>query len=437
MKPVVPPAHWLLGHYPSFKNDPIRFILDSARDYGDFQQFKLLNKKIIFVNTPEAVKQVMQTNYKTYVKSPGYHQLRHMSGMGIFTSDGEQWINQRKMYHPAFTNDAIKSYFDLITQETNEMLESWKQSINKNETINVSQSMMKVTMSVITQSMFSQKIPYDSSIWNALTTCLEWVNNRSLRNPFIFPPKFPTAENRAFWKARAELDNLVYSVISGRKAGENKDDLLQRFMNPPEGIKKFSKEELRDELLTIFIAGHETTANVMMWTFYSLLRHKEALTKAANEAKTVSAQFTFEDLRKLPYITNVLQEVMRLYPPVWHIGRVNTEEDEFFGHKIPVGTHVRIIPLALHRSERLWENPNTFNPDRFTNITEDLTYQLIPFGAGPRLCAGRNFAMMEMMIILVNILQQIDLSDFTVNDNEMLPSTTLRTKFDVLIKRKI
>lgn len=433
MNPVIPDGHWLLGHYPQFKNNPIEFLLNTAKENGDFQLFKLLNKKIYFVNGPDAVKHVMQTNYKNYEKSPGYRQLRYLGGMGIFTSDGEKWLHQRKLYQPAFTHEAIKSYFDLVQQLSSEMAEEWMEKVKKGTSINASQDMMKITMSIITASMFSQKIDYNSEIWQALTTSLEWINHRSLRNPFILPANWPTKANKKFWKAKNTLDQLIFEVIAKREQGDDFDDLLHRFMHPPKGLKPFNREELRDELMTIFIAGHETSANVLMWTYYCLLQHREVLDKVYAELNELPAPMSYENLRNLPYLTNVLQEVMRLYPPVWHIGRMNLEDDELYGHSIPKGSHVRIIPLTLHRNTKLWDNPEAFKPERFENNSEDLTYSFIPFGAGPRLCAGRNFAMMEMLVILFNSLKAIDLRALNTPKNEVAPLMTLRPKMDVVM----
>lgn len=436
--PPSPKTQPLIGHLKGFKNDPIQFMLQAAENQGDLVLFKLLNKKIYFLNHPDYVKHVLQSNHKNYHKSPGYKHLRHLGGMGIFTSDGEQWLKQRKLYQPAFSAQSIQNYTGIVIQNTNMLLDTWQQKVESEETINISRDMMKVTMGIISESLFSNRIDYQSNLGDALTYALEWVNDRALKSPFIWPAKWPTPKNRKFRHAVADLDAVVYKIIAEKEARKTEsDDLLSRFMNPGEGLEGLNPQELRDEVMTIFIAGHETSANVLMWAFYELSRNPEIEANLFDEVNALgSRELTYADLHQLHYTAQVLNETMRLYPPVWHLGRMNLEKDEIGGYEIPAGSHLRISPLVLHRHPDFWENPNQFDPDRFSAeaSAKHHPFAFIPFGAGPRLCAGRNFAMMEMILILAKIVRQFKIAQHQNNTIEMGPLMTLRPKNDVRLR---
>lgn len=434
-RPPQPKGQFIIGHLNGFKNDPINFMLDSAEEHGDMVLFKLLNKKIYFINHPDHIKHVLQTNHKNYHKSPGYKPLRLLGGMGIFTSDGEKWLRQRKLYQPAFSHQSIQNYSDSVIKNTNELMDEWKAAVSAGQSINISRAMMKVTMGIISETLFSTRINYESHLWDSVSFALKWINDRALKNPFVWPANFPTAKNRKFHAAVQDLNELVYGIIAQKKENNtNENDLLSRFMNPDGDLQGLDPQELRDEVMTIFLAGHETSANVLMWTFYELCRHPEIEAKVSAEVgKIGNRELTYADLHDLQYTAQVLSETMRLYPPVWHLGRMNLEPDEIGGYEIPAGSHIRMSPLVLHRNKAFWENPNLFNPDRFSkeNAANHAQFSFIPFGAGPRLCAGRNFAMMEMVLIVAKIMQQFKI-DFNENYNvEMGPLMTLRPKDDI------
>lgn len=446
-QPPSPKGQPIIGHLKGFKNDPINFMLDSARAHGDMVLFRLLNKKIYFLNHPDAIRHVLHNNHKNYHKSPGYRPLRLLGGMGIFTSDGELWLKQRKLYQPAFSHSSIKGYTDSVLTNTNELIANWSVASKADEAVNISREMMKVTMSIISETLFSSRIDYESHLWDAISYALKWINERALKSPFVFPANWPTAKNRKFHAAVDSLNELVYGIIEAKKKdNKNPNDLLSRFMDPGGDLEGLNPEELRDEVMTIFIAGHETSANVLMWVFYELSRHPEVEARIFEEVTALGErELVYDDLHHLIYTAQVLNETMRLYPPVWHLGRMNLTEDEIGGYPIPKGSHVRMSPLVIHRHPDYWEKPDEFNPDRFYKKMEDGTYSktelepptpftFIPFGAGPRLCAGRNFAMMEMVLILAKLVRQFKIRPGQGKAIEMGPLMTLRPKKDVYLK---
>lgn len=436
--PPSPPGNFITGHLSGFKNDPISFMQKSYTEYGDMVLFKLLNKKIYFVNNPEAIKHVMHSNYKNYVKSPGYRPLRLLGGMGIFTNDGEEWVRRRKFYQPAFSHSSISSYSSAVLSNADEMIHHWEQQLEKSDQINVSVEMLKITMNIIGETLFSTRINYGSDLWNKTTLALEWISDRALRNPFVMPANWPSKKNRAFHQAVADLNKVIYDIIEKKKSDNtNPHDLLSRFMNPGEtNLKALNEQELRDEVMTIFIAGHETSANVLSWAYYLLAQDADIQNKVFNEVSALGNRpLKFEDLYHLRYTAQVLNETMRLYPPVWHLGRMNIGPDEIAGYELPAGSHVRICPLTLHRSKEFWNDPERFNPDRFEEnvFKEQHPFTFIPFGAGPRLCAGRNFAMMEMVLILASTIRKFKFN-YSGNPIAMAPLMTLRSKGDIVLK---
>jgi cytochrome P450 len=433
--PPYPKAAPITGHLKQFKNDPINFMLKTAKDYNDITLFKILGKKIYFINHPDYVEHVLQKNYKNYHKSPGYKPIRLWGGTGIFTSDGEEWLRRRKLYQPAFTNSSIKNYTSVVLDNALLMTENWIKIAEQGEKLNISKEMTMVTMSVISETLFSTKIEFGSELFESTSYALEWIGKRMLRQPFVLPANFPSASNKKFHAAVASMDKLVYKIIDAKKKeNNNPDDLLSRFMKPEdENLKPLNEKELRDEVMTIFVAGHETSANVLSWAFYSIATMPRIQQKLFEEISSLGDRdLTFEDMHDLIYTVQVLSETMRMYPPVWHLGRMNLEDDEIGGYHIPKGSHIRMSPLTIHQNADYWENPKVFDPERFapSKAKEQAPFTYIPFGAGPKLCAGRNFAMMEMVLILADAVRKYEFS-YDGPKVEMAPMMTLRSKGDI------
>lgn len=437
-QPPSPPKSIITGHLKGFKQDPIGFMRQSAEEYGPIVLFQIFNKKVYFINHPDYVKQVLQTDHKNYHKSPGYRPLRRLGGMGIFTSDGEQWLHQRKLYQPALTHTAIESYADIVIRQTNDMMDQWAKKTQSGQPVNISRAMMGVTLGILSESLFSYKIKHDSKIYEALTYALQWINRRIMKAPFNWPAKFPTSGNRRFFKAVKSLDEVVYGAIEQKQSKGMNNDLLSRFMNPEGTIEPLKAKALRDEVMTIFIAGHETSANVLMWTFYEIARHPEIQQKIKKEIQTLGRdELSFQDLHNLKDTTQVIEEAMRLYPPVWHLGRMNLKATQIGGYDIPAKSHIRMSPLVMHRSADYFKHPDQFNPDRFQDNDKSPInpFLYIPFGAGPRLCAGRNFAMMEMVLIVAKVMAKYEF-DVPEEIHKLAPLMTLRPTKDIYVKVK-
>jgi cytochrome P450 len=425
----------LIGNYRQFKKNPIDLLLTASEELGDLFMLKAMNKPIYFVNSPEFIEYVTKTNYTNYIKTPATP-LRKILGDSIFTTDGEEWLQRRRMYQPALNNTAIRSYFSLIDNCIEGMMDRINDSLHKSDQVNITQLMTDVTVSILGKTLFSIDMELGSHVYDDIATIMEWIGDRRLRHPFVVPLAIKTHRNRKFLNAVASMDGFIYDIIHEKqKTSSGNEDLLSRFMQNEEfDGQKISSKSLRDEAMTIFLAGHETSANVLNWTFYLLAIHSEVQHKVYSEIKAMGEQsLSYEDIRKFPYLIQVLNESMRMYPPVWHFGRV-AEKDDYIGeYFVPAGTAVRISPMTIQYNTRYWKNPEKFDPERFQDPTSIDPFVYIPFGAGPRLCAGRNFAMMEMIMIIVRVIRDYQLS-YSGAPVEMLPLTTLRSKGDIMLQ---
>ena len=423
---------WIIGHYKQFKKDPLSLLLSSSDELGDIFALKAFNKPIYFVNSPDLIEYVTQTNHTNYIKTPATP-LRMILGDSIFTTDGEEWLKRRRLYQPALNNTSIRSYVSAVIEASNEMLNEIGSSLTEKSELNISKLMTNVTINVLGKTLFSATLGFNEQLQDDIAVIMHWIGERRLRHPFVVPVTWPTPANKKFHTALKNMDQMIYKIIEAKKNESSpSDDLLSKLMaRGAEGNSNLNPKELRDEVMTIFLAGHETSANVLNWTFYMLAKHQEIQSRVFDEiALLEGGELVYEDLHKLQYTAQVLNESMRLYPPVWHFGRVNVEDDQIGGYHIPAGSAVRISPYAIQRKSALWPNPNTFNPDRFESSKKIQPYTFIAFGAGPRLCAGRNFAMMEMVFILVKTIRKYRLT-FEGDPIDTLPLITLRSKGDI------
>lgn len=444
--PPAPKGDPILGHTRAFAKAPLAFMRNAAAEQGDIVRFQVLHKKVYMLNHPDYAKHVLQQQHKKYIKSPGYRPLRLLVGNGTFTSEGDFWLRQRRMCQPAFSKSSVEIYADAVQTCTQQAIESWQAYAKAKKPINICREMMKLTMEVIGRTLFSTGLGKDAQyVWEPLTIALDYINKRALRSPFVWPVKVPVSSNVRFQEAVSKLDAIIYGMIEQRKQDQDwPEDLLSTFLQyrDEETGEPMSMEQIRDECMTIFLAGHESSANVLSWAFYEIARNAEVQERmqAEIDATVSSSVPTYADLRSFEYLYQVMNETMRLYPPIWHLGRQNLVEDEIGGYIIPPKTHIRICPFLLHRHPDFWDAPNDFQPDRFNkeNSKKQTPFSFIPFGMGPRLCIGRNFALMEMALILAMVLQRFRVHLAPGTEVELGPLLTLRPKedFDLWISER-
>ncbi|MFD1819433.1 Cytochrome P450 [Pseudarcicella hirudinis] len=413
-----------LGHALALKRDPLSFLMGIQKNHDPIALLRIGNFRINFVMTAELAKYVLQENNKNYIKGRAYRILSLMLGQGLLTSNGDFWHRQRKLAQPAFYKQRLSLLVDTMHDESQLMVERLKKEIPENsyQTIAVSKIMMETTLMIVTKSLFGTFINQDkiASISKDIDILNQLASDR-FSNPVSLPLWFPSYWNFQFKSSSKRVAGLIDEIIETRRSALQKNpdkefnDLMQMLITAKdeESGEQMSNKQLRDEMLTIFIAGHETTAVGMSWTLYLLSRHPEVMLKLREEIEQVlgkEGKPSIENLRSLVYTMQVIQEVMRLYPPAWAVTREIVTDDNLADYKVSKGEAVMISTYALHRNPKYWKDPEVFNPENFSaeQVKERPGYAYLPFGGGPRLCIGNNFALMEMQIMLIELVRNFD-----------------------------
>jgi cytochrome P450 len=435
--PPGPRGNVVLGSIGDIYRDRLRFVLDVAGTYGDVARYRVAHMRMYQVSSPEGVGRILHDNHRNYSKDVAtFGTLKLFLGNGLFTSDGEFWRRQRRLAQPAFHRRRIAAFGGLMTDATLEMLDRWRPYADQGQPLDVGAEFSRLTMEVATRALFSTSVEGDiSTIGGAIATLLDDVTFR-FTFPFYPPLRVPTPRNRRFLAARAALDEVVYGIISERRQrpGEH-DDLLVLLMEArdEETGEGMSDKQLRDEVITLFLAGHETTANALTWASYLLSTHvavAHRLQAEVDEALEGGIP-TASDLPRLPYTRMVIDETLRLYPPAWITNRRAIEADTVCGNRIPADAMVSISPYVTHRDPKLWENPEGFDPDRFSpeRAAGRPHYAYFPFGGGPRQCIGKGFALMEATLVLALLYQRCKMHLVPGRKIETEALATLRPRY--------
>lgn len=431
-----PPGKLFLGNLLELRHDTLNILVKYSREIGDVVRIRLGPRELFFINNPNYFEHILQKNHLNYTKETrAWNKLRPLFGDGLLTSFGPKWLQQRRTMQPAFHRQRIENLSNIFINKTIELADRWSSNIYRNRPINVAEEMMRLTFRIVTATMFSEdlKKEVDTVYW-ALTQILQYAS-QSYGRILDFPLWFPTPRNHRVKSGLKALNKIVYELINKRRNHKSAQlDLLAMLMEArdPETGKGMSDEEIRDQVMTIFMTGHETTALALTWTWYLLSVFPNAEQKLYSELKSVLGRRipTLEDLQKLKYTNRVFKETLRLYPPIWVFGRKTKEPDVLGEYQIPGGSTVFISPYVMHRNSKYFENPEGFDPDRFTTeqIHPPPPFTYIPFGGGPRLCIGRDFALLEFQIIISILAQQFKLSLLPGHVVEKDPSMTLRPR---------
>jgi len=411
----------LMGHMKMLRENSLGLFQRGLKEVGDVARIRMMHIYLYAVYHPEHVRHVLVTNLNNYRKQTrGYAKLRLLLGDGLVTSEGEFWRRQRRIAQPAFARSAINGFAQTMIEATQQMLARWDK--DGLESVDLSDEMMRLTLNIAGQTLFSCDL---SDQGDALGHAVEIVLTRFndlVSSPIPHLEKFPTRKNREFNRARKTMDELVYKLIDERRNAKSEiHDLLSMFVNTrdEETGEGMTNKQLRDEALTMLLAGHETTANALNWTFYLLSQHPEILEKVEKELEEVlgGKAPTLAQLKQLTYTSQVFKESMRLYPPVWILARRAEEADVIDGYHIPKGAYVIIPTQSIHRHPDIWENPDEFIPERFSpeRLEEKKAlgytkFAYFPFSAGQRKCIGDHFATMEGLLILSTVLQRYRLT---------------------------
>lgn len=386
------------------------------------------------VTHPNDVEHVLQTNQHNYRKPELFRKpVGSLVGNGLLTSEGAFWIGQRRLAQPAFHRQKLASLCDLMTAAAESTAQVWKIHASKHNAIDVVDQMMRVTLKVVSLALFSTDISGDADrLSHAVRETFEYVSYR-MNHAFALPASFPTPRNRRFIRAKRLLDEMVLGLIDDRrKSGEDKGDLLSMLLSArdEETGEGMNNEQLRDEALTLILAGHETTGAALAWTWHLLSLNPEARIKLQDELDRVLGGRApgLEDLERLPYNRMVFAESMRLYPPAWGLPRETISEDVLGGYHIPARAFINLSQWVTHRHPDFWENPELFDPERFTpeRSAGRHRFAYFPFGGGARGCIGNNFALMEGHLVLATLAQRFTLELVPGHHVELDPTFTLR-----------
>jgi cytochrome P450 len=434
-QPRGPRGQLFLGSTLDFQRDSLGFITRMAHEYGDVAHYRLGNIEIYQINEPEAIQQVLQSKNHNYIKGEFFGTLRMVAGNGLIVSEGAHWLRQRRLMQPAFHRQRIAGFTGMMVDQTQKMLQVWEQAANSGQALDVARSFTGLTMAIITQAMFSSAYTDRTHrVGAAISHLLEDVNFRFVM-PFYPRLNVPTLRNLKARAAIRTVDEVVYGFINERRAsGIDGDDLLGMLMSARDADtgEAMTGEQLRDEALTIFVAGHETTAVLLAWVCYLLALHPQAAEQLYAEVDQVLGQRppSLEDLPKLAYTRMVIDETMRLYPPAWVTNREAVEEDLLCGVRIPAGKVVMLSSYVMQRLPQYWQDPLTFDPLRFTpeRSAERPRFAYFPFGGGPHQCIGNSFALTEAALILASIAQRFRLELAPGQAVIPQPAVTLRPK---------
>ncbi len=421
-RPPGPKGHFFWGSLRDFRPDQPGYLSQLVQEYGDLVFLWLLYFPVYLLGSPDYVREVLVNQAEKFEKAPLDRQiLGKFLGNGLLTSEGTFWRRQRKLAQPAFHAKRIQAYAGVMTQYTEKMLAGWQSG----ETRDIDTEMMRLTMFIVSKTLFNADAITTAGntaekIGQAVTD-LQHVSNNDYQRGMSLPDWLPTADNRKRRHATALFNQFMEKIIAERRTNqpggqlEDKGDLLSMLMvaQDEEG-QQMSDRQLRDEVATLFAAGHETTANALTWTFYLLSQHPSVEARLHQELDTVLAGRTptLADLANLPYTQMVVKEALRLYPPAWILnGRIALENVEIGIYTIPKGSTVFISPYVMHRLPQYFPDPDKFMPERFTPETEKTWPKMayMPFGGGPRVCIGNAFAMMEAPLLLATIAQQFQL----------------------------
>src|SRR6267378_5786001 len=420
---------WSLG---PLNDTPLEYFTKLAREYGDVAGIRVLNFKTIFINHPDTIEEALVTNARKYIKGRVLRANRHVFGEGLLTSEGEFWLRQRRLAQPAFHRGRIASYAATMVEYTERMLSGWRGG----EERDAHQEMMRLTLQIVGKTLFDADVERDAKeVGKSLELLLEIGAN--FRRTIFVPQWLPTPTNLRVKREVAQIEKIIDRIIGERRAsGRDTGDLLSMLLSAQdEDGSRMTDRQLRDGAITLFLAGHETTASTLSWTWWLLAQNPavEAKLHAELDAVLGDPGPSLDDLPKLAYTGHVITESLRLYPAAWGMARLAIEDHEIAGYPVTKGMGVAMAQWVVHRDPRWYDAPEEFRPERWE---DDLLKRLsrfayFPFGGGPRQCIGNTFALMEATLILATIARKFRLRLVANHPVVPLASITLRPRHGV------
>jgi cytochrome P450 len=439
-----PPCWPVLGHIQVFRGARHDNLLQIQRQYGDFVRLRVGGKRVYLVSDPGLIKYIVQETHANQRKAGGLEKLKGFLGNGLLISNGERWLRNRRLVQPAFGPRALQAAAPLMADCARRWIERWERLAKAQTVVDVHREMLELSLEIATQTLFSTS--FDAHAVATFARCLPFMMRVVARRMYMIvdvPEWFPTPRNLRFWRCARELDAIVYRIIDARRrSGEQRDDLLGLLLASTDdqgGGGQLDNRQLRDEVMTLLTAGHETTALLISWTLYMLSRHPEVWDRLHAELTTppVPMSSHLEHLAALPYLRSVLQETLRLYPPAWVIRRQLVCGDRIGDHHLPGGTDFLLSSYVVHRHPQYWPNPEAFDPQRFSPdvAASRPRYAYFPFGGGPRVCIGQHFGLMEAAIVVGMLASRFRLT--MIEGCEVLPESSFTLRPDRPLQMRI
>ena len=443
MKPIQqnsPPtvkADLIGGHFLTFRKNPTEFLTKMSK-LGDVSTFKVGKIPVFLINHPDLIRDLLVTNHSKFIKGRALQRAKGLLGEGLLTSEKEFHLRQRRMIQPAFHRARISSYAEAMIEFSDKLSSEWQDG----DVRDIAQEMMRLTLWIVGKTLFNANVEDDAAqVGVAMTTIVSMFNFMLLPFSEVLE-KLPLPPIRKLKNARKTLDEVIYKIIEmRRKSGEDKGDLLSMLLmaQDEETGNAMTDKQVRDECLTIFLAGHETTANALVWTFYLLSQNPQAEAKFHAELDEILGDKPLmpEDYGKLKFTEQILAESMRLFPPAWTVGRLATEEHEFSGYKVAPKSLVLASQFVMHHDARFWENAADFQPERWEKLSikeAGNKFIYFPFSKGVRNCVGEQFAWMEGVLLLANLGRRWKLSLMPEQKIALQAMITLRPKYGMKMK---
>ncbi|WP_017317766.1 cytochrome P450 [Mastigocladopsis repens] len=435
--PSGPRSYPIIGCFPQMASNPLQFLTNAAREYGDVVHLGPIGPQQLYLVThPDGVKHILLDNFHNYVKGDNFKDkdFTLLVGNGLINSEGDAWRRQRRLLQPAFhSRQQIAAMVSLMTNVIEELLEQWR-SI-ENTQIDVAAEMLELSQKIVIKALLSldPNSSETAQIIQAWHTVLGFHTDR-IWAFFKVPLSVPTPKNVRFLQAVETINTIVYRLIRERRQSSNDyDDLLSWLINARhESGEGLSDELVRDEIVALFVAGFDTSATSLGWVWYMLSQHPNVESKLQEELATVlgGRTPTYEDIPNLKYTKMVIQETMRLYPAVWILSMTNVADDEICGYHIPAGSMIVLSPFVTHHLPSIWENPDKFDPERWSpeRSAGRPWASYLPFGGGPRQCLGDVFVTTEMQLIIAMVSQHLRLKLVPGHPVEMDTRLALRSR---------
>lgn len=430
--PPGPPNDSWSGFYRAYSRNPLEYLTRLQREFGDVVMLRAFNYKVYYLSHPDFIEQLLVTQARKFAKGRILKANRRLFGNGLLISEGDFWLRQRRLAQPAFHRARVVSYGETMVRFTERLLAEWRDG----ETRDIHAEMMRLTLQIVAKTLFDADVAGDTKEVGHALEAISALNS-DFRRLVLTPPWLPTPTNLRAILATRKLNRIIYRIIADRRRHpRDTGDLLSMLLSAQdEDGSRMTDRQLRDETITLFLAGHETTAIALSWTWWLLAQNPEAEAKLHAELDSVLAGRSPhpDDLPKLPYTEKVITEALRLYPPAWGIPRMALEDVEIAGYTIPKGSGVSVSSWVVHRDPRWFEDPLVFRPDRWdADLHKRLPrFAYFPFGGGPRQCIGNAFALMEAQLLLAAIAQKFRFRLVPDHPVEPQASITLRPKHGI------